>query len=300
MRLTVVLGEWLDAPIDADLAVAIEADRLGYEQVWIGEAAKLDAPTMASTIVARTTRIEPVLGPLAVTVRSPVQIALAAATVSATGRRTHIALGTSSDVVARWHGRTRAGAATLLEQGVRDVRILIDGGRVNGFRLREPLPEATLTVAAFGPRAAAAAASADRMVLNMVTTATATRLAALHPNTAVWLAAAVDPTDPERQWLSNGYVGYLPAPGYGEMFAEAGFGDLVEFARSRPHPKELAARIPDDLVESVALIGDETTVRRRIDEYGAAGITEIGVVVPSLDRPSGRRTLEALRPVDRP
>ncbi len=50
------------------------------------------------------------------------------------------------------------------------------------------------------------------------------------------------------------------------------------------------------LVDAVALIGDETTVRRRIDEYAAAGITEIGVVVPSLERPSGRRTLEALAP----
>ena len=185
----------------------------------------------------------------------------------------------------------------MLEQSTRDVRTLIDGGRVNGFRLREPLPGTTLTVAAFGPRAAAAAASADRMVLNMVTAATATRLAALHPDTAVWLAAAIDPTDEERRWLSRGYVGYLPAPGYGEMFAEAGFGDLVEFARSRPHPKELAARIPDDLVDAVALIGDETTVRRRIDEYAAAGITEIGLVVPSLEQPSGRRTLEALAPV---
>ena len=299
MRLTVVLGEWLDAPIDADLAVAVEADRLGYEQVWIGEAAKLDAPTMAATIVARTTQIEPVLGPLAVTVRSPVQIALAASTVAATGRRTHVALGTSSDVVARWHGRDRRGAAALLEQTTRDVRILIGGGRVNGFRLRAPLPDTTLTVAAFGPKAAAAAADADRMVLNMVTAPTAARLAALHPATAVWLAAAIDPSEDERRWLSRGYVGYLPAPGYGEMFAEAGFGDLVEFARSRPHPKELAARIPDDLVDAVALIGDETTVRRRIDEYTAAGIAEIGVVVPSLDQPSGRRTLEALAPGER-
>jgi probable F420-dependent oxidoreductase len=298
--MTVVLGEWLDTPLDADLAVAVEADRLGYGQVWIGEMAKLDAPAMASTIVARTTQIEPVLGPLAVTVRSPVQIALAASTVSATGRRCHIALGTSSDVVARWHGRTRAGAAAMLVESTRDVRTLIDGGRVNGFRLREPLPGTTLTVAAFGPNAVAAAARADRMVLNMVTAPAAARLAALHPDTAVWLAAAVDPTDAERRWLSRGYVGYLPAPGYGEMFAEAGFGDLVEFARSRPHPKELAARIPDDLVDSVALIGDETTVRRRIDEYAAAGITEIGVVAPPLGQPSGRRTLEALAPGEPP
>ena len=184
----------------------------------------------------------------------------------------------------------------MLGESTRDIRTLIDGGRVNGFRLREPLPGTTLTVAAFGPKAVAAAAMADRMVLNMVTAPTAARLAALHPDTAVWLAAAIDPTDEERRWLSRGYVGYLPAPGYGEMFAEAGFGELVEFARSRPHPKALAARIPDDLVDAVALIGDETTVRRRIDEYTAAGIAEIGVVVPPLEQPSGRRTLEALAP----
>jgi probable F420-dependent oxidoreductase len=297
--MTVVLGEWLDTPVHADLAVAVEADRLGYHQVWIGEMAKLDAPAMASAIVARTTHIEPVLGPLAVTVRSPVQIALAASTVVATGRRTHVALGTSSDVVAMWHGRARAGAAAMLEESTRDVRTLIDGRRVNGFRLRESLPGTTLTVAAFGPKAVAAAAMADRMVLNMVTAPTAARLAALHPDTAVWLAAAIDPTDEERRWLSRGYVGYLAAPGYSEMFDEAGFGELVEFARSRPHPKALAARIPDDLVDAVALIGDETTVRRRIDEYAAAGITEIGVVVPPLEQPSGHRTLEALAPGER-
>ena len=98
----------MDRPIDADLAVAVEADRLGYGEVWVGEMAKLDAPAMAAAVVARTARIEPVPRPLAVTVRSPAQIALAAATVAATGRRTHVALGTSSDVVARWHGRDRA------------------------------------------------------------------------------------------------------------------------------------------------------------------------------------------------
>ena len=53
------LGEWLDRPIEADLAVAVEADRLGYGEVWIGEMAKLDAPAIAATIVARTARIEP-------------------------------------------------------------------------------------------------------------------------------------------------------------------------------------------------------------------------------------------------
>ena len=157
------------------------------------------------------------------------------------------------------------------------MRILIDGGRVNGFRLREPLPGTTLTVAAFGPQAAAAAAAADRMVLNMVTAPTAARLAAhaSRRRRCGWRRQSTRPTR-SGDGCRVATSGTCPAPGYGEMFAEAGFGDLVEFARSRPHPKDLAARIPDDLVDAVALVGDETTVRRRIDEYAAAGITEIG------------------------
>lgn len=298
VRLSVVLGEWLDRPIAADLDVAVAADELGYPEVWVGEMAKLDAPAAATAIVTRTRSIEPCLGPLAVTVRSPVQIALAVATVAAAAgeRPVHVALGTSSDVVAGWHGRTRRGAAERLARSTAELRALLAGERVDGFRLREPPADATVTVAAFGPKAVEAAQHADRMVLNMVTTATAARLAPHHRNTAVWLAAAVDPTVDERRWLSLGFVGYLAAPGYGEMFAEAGFGDLVAFARTRPHPKELAARLPDELLDAVALVGDEATVRERIDAYARAGVTEIGLVVPPLDLPSGRRTLEVLAP----
>jgi len=298
VRLTVVLGEWLDRPIQADLDVALAADRLGYGEVWIGEMAKLDAPATAAAIVARTEQIEPCLGPLAVTVRSPAQIALAVATVAATGRRTHVALGTSSGAVARWHGRSRAGAADRLATATRDVRALLAGERVDGFRLRQPPDGSTVTVAAFGARAVEVAASADRMVLNMVTVAATKRLAPQHPNTAVWLAAAVDPTPDERRWMALGYVGYLGAPGYAEMFEEAGFGELVAFARTRPHVKELAARLPADLLDAVALVGSEAAIRARIDEYAAAAVTEIGLVVPPLDLATGRRTLETLAPAN--
>ncbi|MFT3852859.1 MAG: LLM class F420-dependent oxidoreductase [Ilumatobacteraceae bacterium] len=296
MRRSVVLGEWLDRPIEADLAVAVEADRLGYPEVWVGEMAKLDAPAMAAAIVARTAQIEPCLGPLAVTVRSPAQIALAASTVAATGRTTHVALGTSSVMVATWHGRSRARAVSQLASTTAGVRALLDGQRVDGFRLRQPPPAATLTVAAFGPRAAAIAAAADRMVLNLVTVGAVAELAPRHPNTAAWLPAAVDPTPEERRWLALGLVGYLGAAGYAEMFAAAGYADLVDLARSRPHPKELAARLPDGLIEAVGLVGSASEVEAKLAEYAAAGLSEVGLVVPPLDSPSGHRTLEALAP----
>lgn len=295
MRYSVVLGEWLDRPISSDIEVAVAADAAGYGQVWVGEMAKLDAPVAATAIAERTSNIEPCLGPLAVTVRSPVQMALAVATVAATtGRRTHLALGTSSDVVARWHGRSRHGAAEALRRAVGEVQALFGGERVNGFRLREVPDGTTVTVAAFGPQAVAAAADADRMVLNMVTVASAGRLAGQHPNTAVWLAAAIDPSDAERRRLVSGYVPYLGAPGYAEMFTEAGFGDLVALAMTRPDIKELASHVPLQLLDAVALVGSTDEVRSRVADYEAAGIREIGLVISPLDTPSGRATLKAL------
>ena len=296
-RMSVVLGQWLDRSIEADLQLATWADELGFAQLWVPEMAKVDAPAFAAIVASRTERIELVLGPLAVTVRSPVQIALAATTVAAAGRATHVALGTSSTLVAHWHGSTRAGAADRLEQTRTDVVSLFDGGRVNGYRLPQPAERRpTVTVAAFGPRAVEIARQADRMVLNMVTVESASRLAARHPNTAVWLCAAVDPTDDERIWLSRGLVGYLAAPGYGEMFAEAGYDERVDFARTRPGPKEVFARMPPDLIDRVGLVGSASEISDRIAAYASAGIAEVCLVPPAPDLPSARRTLELLAP----
>jgi len=280
--------------LQSDLDLARAADRLGYGQLWVPEMAKADSPAMASIIAGETERIELVLGPLAVTVRSPVQIALALQTVASTGRRVHVALGTSSVTVARWHGRSRAGAADALEHSLTELRALLAGERINGFRLSQPpSPEPTITVAAFGPRAVQIASGADRMVLNMVTVDAVRRLATEHANTAAWLCVAVEPSEEQRRWLTRGFVGYLAAPGYDEMFIDAGYGDVVEFARTRPGPKELFERVPDDLLDHVALVGDEATVRRRIAEYEAAGLREIGLV-PAAPEMGGIETLEAL------
>ena len=140
-----------------------------------------------------------------------------------------------------------------VERALEELRALLAGERVHGFRLsRPPVPAPTVTVAAFGPRAVEIARDADRMVLNMVTVDAAKRLAARHANTAAWLCVAVDPNEEQRRWLTRGFVGYLAAPGYGEMFVDAGYGELVEFARTRPSPKELFERVPDDLLDHVA------------------------------------------------
>ncbi|MFC4586372.1 LLM class F420-dependent oxidoreductase [Sphaerisporangium corydalis] len=312
MRLSVSLGLWQDRPAGEAVRTAQIADEHGYPEVWVGEMATYDAFALATAIGARTRRIALTVGPLAVTVRDPMMIAMGAASVAElTGRQVNVALGTSSPVVVEeWHGRSRSRAGTALREAVQALRPLLDGEKSafsgtmltsNGYRLRLPAPRSELTVAAFGPSAVRAAALADRMVLNLLTPASAARLITdlrlISPATkvAAWVTAAVDPDPAAIEQIRRGVVPYLAAPGYGEMFAEAGFADVVRYALTRPHPRELLARIPDALLESVALIGDSVEIMDRLDAYAEAGVDEVALVPASTDAdPCGEGTLKAL------
>jgi alkanesulfonate monooxygenase SsuD/methylene tetrahydromethanopterin reductase-like flavin-dependent oxidoreductase (luciferase family) len=79
------------------------------------------------------------------------------------------------------------------------------------------------------------------------------------------------------------------------MFAEAGFADVVRFARTGPHPGELLAAIPPDMAGHVSLLGSSPEVRARLAEYGDAGVDQIAIVPGSSDAdPAGVATLRAL------
>ncbi|GII30387.1 LLM class F420-dependent oxidoreductase [Planotetraspora mira] len=317
--LSVSLGYWQDRPPEEALLTAETADRLGYGELWIGEMATYDAFALATRVAGVTGEIALTLGPLPVSVRDPMTIARGAASVAGlTGRRVGVAIGTSSDVVvAGWHGRDRRRAGTALRESAVALRQLLDGNkttfegevvRTRGYHLRLPAPESELTIAAFGPAAVRTAAlHADRMVLNLITPRSAAVLVERMrdearkadravPRVAAWVTAAVDPSEAALEQIRRAVVGYLAAPGYGEMFGEAGFEDLVRFARTRPHPRDLLAEIPEELVAAVGLVGDGDAVRSRLEEYAAAGVDEVALVPVSVpDDPCGGRTMAALR-----
>ncbi|WP_290062487.1 LLM class F420-dependent oxidoreductase [Amycolatopsis solani] len=319
MRLSVSLGLWQDRPPEEALETARAAEAAGYPELWIGEMATWDAFALGTAIGAATSSLSLTFGPLAVTVRDPATIAMGVASVAAlTGRPTGVALGTSSDVVVRgWHGRSRARAATALEESAIAVRQLVSGEKSTvdgsvvgsrGYRLRLAAPKSPLTIAAFGPRALdVAARHADRMVVNLVSPAAAgalvrglreaaSRAGVAPPPVAAWVVGAVDPDAASLEQLRRGVVGYLAAPGYGEMFRAAGFGDLVDFARTRPHPRELLAAVPVEAIAVVGLLGSPGEIAAKAAEYAAAGIDELAIVpATSDDDPGGAKTLAACR-----
>lgn len=317
MKFSVVTPLWQDRPPAENMEVAVNADRLGYPELWVGEMATYDAFAFATAAGQRTRQIDLSVGPLAVSVRTPMTMAMGTASVAdLTGRHVGLALGASSVVVVEeWHGRERTRTARHLAETARIVRGLLDGEKVDfrgelarcsGYRLRLEAPGTPLTIAAFGPAAVKVAARhADRMLLNMVTPESLGRLrrqmaaAAAEagrepPVLAVWLCVGIDPDRATIEQLLRAVVGYLAAPGYAEMISAAGFDGLVEFARTRPHPKELLAAMPDELVSAIGLVGSREEVARRVAAYRAAGADEICLVPATASDPGGLNSLTAM------
>ncbi|MEP4149113.1 MAG: LLM class F420-dependent oxidoreductase [Halioglobus sp.] len=318
MKFSVVTPLWQDRPVAENLQIAELADRLGFEELWIGEMATYDAFAFATAAGLQTRQIQLTVGPLSVSVRTPMTMAMGVASVAdISGRKTGIALGASSVVVVEeWHGRERTRTATHLAESAQILRTLLAGEKANfqgdcascqGYKLRLDPVDGPITIAAFGPAAVRAAARhADRMLLNMVTPASLRGLSAQlvsaaekvgrsAPDIAVWLPCAVNPQRETIDQLKRAIVGYLAAPGYGEMMIQAGFEDLVNYARTRPHPRELLAAMPDELIAAIGLIGDASAIQERVDQYREAGANEICLVPATAGDELGRQTLELMR-----
>ncbi len=311
---------WLDRPLLEAVAIGETADRLGYASLWIGEMMTFDAFALAGAFARTTARITLVVGPLPIGTRDPAALALGIASVSVLGGRpAHLALGASTPtVVERWHGRRWRPTVARMRETVGALRPILRGEHsafagaevaTDGFRLAAGAQtETAIAVAAFGPRMlAAAAAIADRVVVNLVTVAqvarirddlaTAARAAGRPPPPlTAWVPAALTPGDAARAEITRQLVLYVGQPGYGEMFADAGHGDVVALARGGAHPRAVAAAITSDLIDAVCLAGTRGELCDGLAAYAAAGADEVAIVPVTAEDPGGDAVLQALAP----
>lgn len=314
---SVVLPYWLDRPAEEAVEIAVAAERAGFDRLWIGEMATFDAFALATAIATRAPRLALTIGPLAIGVRSPVAIALGLASVAVlTGARVDVALGASSPAIVHgWHDRPWQSLPRQMRETVGVLRRLLDGERVDfdgtevrthGFRLQRALPETTITVAAFGAAMTRVAArTADTVVLNLVPPSHVATVRAIvdheadgagrpRPRIAVWIPVALDPGVAARRQLAAQITVYLRPPGYGEMFAALGFGDLVERARAGLARRELAAAVPDALLASVGALGTAAEIDARLAAYHESGADEVALVPSTAEDVAGTRMLRRL------
>ena len=316
-RVEAVLPFWLDRPDEEALDVARTVSDVGLDALWIGEMVTYDAFALATAIGHRAPGLPLRLGPLAVGVRSPVTVALGVSSVaSLTGTTVDIALGASSPmIVAGWHDRDWAHAPRRVRETIECLRGLFAGERSDydgrqvsshGFRLRRPRPETRIAVGAFGPAITRVAARhADEVVLNLVppqrvaqVRATidgeAAKVGRTPPSLTVWVPAAYEPGEAALRQLAAQLAVYLAPPGYGEMFCELGYGDLVRRARAGAGRLELADHIPAELLGQICINGSTRCIAESLRAYHEAGADCVAVVPSTAEDPGGRAVLTAV------
>jgi F420-dependent oxidoreductase-like protein len=106
MRLAVNLGYWGAGNDHENLALAQEADRLGYDSAWAAEAYGSDAATVLSWVAAQTTNLDIGSAVFQIPARTPAMTAMTAATLDTlSGGRFRLGLGVSGPQVSEgWHG----------------------------------------------------------------------------------------------------------------------------------------------------------------------------------------------------
>jgi probable F420-dependent oxidoreductase len=309
-----VLPFWLDRPDEEALDIADAAADAELTGLWIGEMATFDAFALATAIGVRAPGLRLNVGPLPISVRNPVSIALGASSVAAlTGCQVDIALGASSPViVAGWHDREWSHVAARMRETIECLRPILRGERADydgryvrshGFRLRHALPHTNIGIGPFGPTMTKLAAQhADEVVLNLATPERVTQVreqiehhaaaaGRAVPHLTVWVPVAVRPGEAALRQLAGQLAVYLAPPGYGEMFCELGFAEYVERARNGARRSELAAAIPVELAEQLAAFGTPEQTTARLRAYLDAGADTVAVIPVTAEDPAGRAAL---------
>jgi len=317
-----VLPFWLDRPDLEAMEIAEAVDAAGISGLWIGEMATFDAFALATAIGIRAPGMGLRIGPLPISVRTPASIALGASSVAAiTGAQVDIALGASSPfIVSGWHDRDWSHSTSRMRETIECLRPILRGERsdyggrfvgCHGFRLRNPLPHSRIGVGAFGPSMMKLSAQfADEVVLNLASPQRVSQVreqieqdaAAAGrppPHITAWVPIAVQPGEAALRQLAGQVAVYLAPPGYGEMFCELGFADLVERARAGARRADLAAAIPLELAQQLAALGTRDQVADRIRSYLDAGADTVAVIPVTAEDPAGRIALGCAADISR-
>ena len=309
-----VLPFWLDRPDPEAMEIADAVNAAGIGGLWIGEMATFDAFALATAIGMRAPGMGLRVGPLPISVRTPASIALGTSSVAAiTGAQVDVALGASSPfIVSGWHDRDWSHSASRMREAIECLRPILRGERgdydgrfvrCHGFRLRNPLPHSRIGVGAFGPSMVKVSAElADEVVLNLASPQRVSQVreqieqhaaaaGRMPPHVTVWVPVGVRPGPAALRQLAGQVAVYLAPPGYGEMFCELGFADLVERARAGARRAELAAAIPLELAQQLGALGTPDQVADRIRAYLDAGADTVAVIPVTAEDPAGRAAL---------
>jgi F420-dependent oxidoreductase-like protein len=318
----------------ADLFPLVEeAERLGFDSVWVAEAWGTDAVSVLGWLAARTERIKLGSAIMQIPGRTPANAAMTAATLDLlSGGRVLLGLGTSGpQVVEGWHGqpwgkplgRTReyveivraALRREVVEHDGAHYRIPWDGDGATGLgkplklMLRPLRAEIPIYLAALGPKNVALAAEiADGwlpifLAPERFADAFGPSLAGARDGFEIAATASVlvgDDVAALRDALRPHvalYVGGMGAKGrnfYNALVRRYGWeaeAERIQELYLAGKRREAIAAVPDELVDSVSLVGPKERIAERLEAWRETPVTTL---VLGTTQPEALQTLAEL------
>lgn len=305
-----------DLRVDEVRPFVLEADRLGFDELWVVEDCFYrGGVAQAAVALSVTTRIHVGIGILPAAARNPVFTTLEVATLAELfpGRLT-VGVGHGMPDWMRQVGAWPASPLTLLEEHLVAIRTLLHGGtvrtsgryvRLDDVRLDHPpaVPPPVLA-GVRGPRSLAVSGRcADGTVLAEPITpeylqAARAQLDAQGPHRLVGYAvAAVDDDVDAARAVARRAIRWVGEPDVAPHLVGLPFAEDLAALRARHTDLDaFADALPDAWVDRLTLCGDAATVRARITELHGAGADCVVLVPVGADRPAALRRLASALP----
>ena len=310
------------------IAMAQEAERLGYDSAWAAEAWGTDCVTVLSWLGATTERIKLGSAIMQIPGRTPANTAMTAVTLDLlSGGRFQLGLGTSGpQVVEGWHGepwgkplmKTReyveivraAVRRELVEHHGEHYDIPFSGGTGLGKPLkimaRPLLADIPIYLAAMGPKAVAQTFEIADGWLPLFWSPEKARdvfgsaMAGARPDFDIAATAPViliDDVEAGREFLKPYYALYIGGMGargknfYNDLFSRYGYeaeAKEIQDLYLDGLKRDAAAAVPDSFVDEVALVGPKERLAERLEAWRESGATSL---LASTQQPEALRAL---------
>ncbi len=286
------------------------AEEHGFRAAWFPEITFGDAFGPATAVATQTSRIELGTGVVGIWSRSPVTMALQAATLNEiSDGRLLLGVGLQArGYVEGWHGQRYERPVRAMREFVTILRRILSGENVTfegeifsvqGFQLQMQPPERPVRIymAAIGPQMTRLAGEVADGILGYCYSAEYVRESVL-PNllagaeragrslegfdVACGFPTIVTPDDAGLEQIKGQVMMFATAksssPEYASSFAAAGYDVAPIQERVDAGDIEGAlALVTDEMADALTIAGSPDNVRRRIEEYRAAGLTTVGL-----------------------
>jgi len=293
-------------PADICLDSAVAAERRGFGAVWKGESNSRDPMVLLTAMAMRTSSIRLGTAIYHLYARSPVALAIQAATFNeVSGGRLILGLGVGNPVIAAWHGQEYSRPLARMREYVEIMRAAYSGEKVpdrvgdlygvtRGFKMSfTPTHPLEVWIAGLGPQMSRLAGRlSDGVVINIANppiikeiierAREGARSAGRDPQ-ALQAVSKVRVSLHEdvavaRSALKKVLTFYALQDGYGEVLTQMGFGSVVQTVRGKYRTEGFSAaraQIPDEMLEVVPMYAgtDLSGLPDRLAEYERAGST---------------------------